>query len=112
MGEDKLNEIMDTFDLYHVTMMERDVLKLQCKFYEEKIKGLQKNLNEAEYDNSHWQALHADAEESIDRLVSACRAMMECAGPSDNWNGDTHEALRLIENAVAGVYGYATRGEE
>jgi len=37
----------------------------------------------------------------VKRLVTACRAMMECAGPSDNWNGDTHDALRLIENAVA-----------
>jgi len=55
-----------------------------------------------------WQDLHSDAEESIDRLVSACRAMMECAGPSDNWNGNTHDALRLIENAVAVAHGYPT----
>lgn len=38
-------------------------------------------------------------------LLEACRAMSACAGPSENWNGETETALRMIETAVAKAEG-------
>lgn len=34
-------------------------------------------------------------------LLDACRAMLECTGGSEHWNGETHDALLKIEAAVA-----------
>ena len=34
-------------------------------------------------------------------LLAACRAMLTCCGSSDIWDGDTHDALVLIESAIA-----------
>lgn len=34
-------------------------------------------------------------------LLDACRAMLTCCGGSDNWNGETQEALKKIEAAIA-----------
>lgn len=33
-------------------------------------------------------------------LLAACKAMSACAGPAENWNGETEAALRMIEAAV------------
>ncbi len=38
-------------------------------------------------------------------LLEACRAMLTCCGSSENWNGETHEALKLIEAAIAKAEG-------
>lgn len=38
-------------------------------------------------------------------LLDACRAMVECCGPSENWQGETHEALNRMEAAIAKAEG-------
>jgi hypothetical protein len=34
-------------------------------------------------------------------LLAACKAMIACCGGSQNWNGETHRVLVLMETAVA-----------
>lgn len=34
-------------------------------------------------------------------LLKACRAMLHCTGGSKTWKGETHDALVLIEAAIA-----------
>lgn len=38
-------------------------------------------------------------------LLAACRAMVECCGSSENWNGETRHALSVIEAAIAKAEG-------
>lgn len=49
----------------------------------------------------------ADADRFVasEDLLAACKAMSACAGPSENWNGETATALRVIEAAVAKAEG-------
>ncbi len=44
----------------------------------------------------------ADADRLIasEDLLVACKAMSACAGPSEIWDGRTHDALVLIEAAI------------
>lgn len=44
-----------------------------------------------------------DAADYIGKLETACEAMLACTGGSENWNGETHEALKLMEAALAAV---------
>ena len=38
-------------------------------------------------------------------LLSACESMLRACGGSENWNGETHEALKLMEAAIAKARG-------
>lgn len=38
-------------------------------------------------------------------LLAACRSMLNTTGGSENWNGETHESLKLIEAAIAKATG-------
>lgn len=33
-------------------------------------------------------------------LLAACKKMIEVTGGSQHWNGETHDALRMIEAAI------------
>lgn len=33
-------------------------------------------------------------------LIAACKKMLEVTGGSGMWNGETHDALKMIEDAV------------
>ena len=39
-------------------------------------------------------------EKRCDALEVACRKMLEVTGGSKVWNGETHEALKMIETAL------------
>lgn len=42
---------------------------------------------------------------AVPDLLSACEAMLHACGSSENWNGETHEALKLIESAISKARG-------
>ncbi len=36
-------------------------------------------------------------------LIRACKSMLTTCGGSEHWNGETHESLKLMEQAIADV---------
>lgn len=49
---------------------------------------------QTKYGNIHNPSVTED-------LLSACERMIEITGGSENWNGETHKALKKIEAAIA-----------
>lgn len=47
------------------------------------------------------QAANARLIAAAPDLLAACQSMLRTCGSSADWNGETHESLKLIEAAIA-----------